>query len=319
MKAARIVGPRRFEILNVEAPIAQPGEVLVRMQHLSICGSDLRSYDRVLPEEDYPDATGYPCHECAGVIVESHADGLKPGQRVISLAYSGGLVEYSAVPAELIAVLPEDMDTSLGVLCQPLGTVIYALQRAGNVLGKRVVVLGQGPIGLLFTDLLVRQGAAQVIVTDVVENRLETARGLGASATINSSREKVADAVAELTKGEMADLVIEACGLPETNNQVFEVIRKQGTAVIFGMPRVPDPITFDWMAMYDKLPTIMVINSRRSNDVVPSVQTAVDLVARGSVDLSYVVTHNFSFEDVGRAFELFRNRTDNVLKVLINV
>ncbi len=319
MKAARIVGPRRFEILDIEAPIAQPGEVLVRMQHLSICGSDLRSYECVLPEGDYPDSTGYPCHECAGVIEESHADGLKAGQRVISLAYSGGLVEYSAVPAELIAVLPEDMDTSLGVLCQPLGTVIYALQRVGNVLGKRVVVLGQGPIGLFFTDLLVRQGASQVIVTDVVENRLETAQSLGASATINSSRENVADAVTELTKGEMADVVIDACGLPETNNEVFEVIRKQGTALIFGMPRVPDPITFDWLAMYDKLPTIMVVNSRRSNDVVPSVQSAVDLVARGGLDLSYMATHNFSLDEVGRAFELFSNRTDNVLKVLINV
>ena len=319
MKAARIVGPRRFEILDVEAPTPQQGEVLVRMEHLSICGSDLRSYESILPEEDYPGATGFPCHECAGVIEVSHADNLKPGQRVITLAYSGGLFEYAAVPAQLVVPLPDGGDPSLWVLCQPVGTVIYALQRAGSVLGKRVVVIGQGPIGLIFTDLLLRQGASQVIVTDVVENRLETAKNLGASAVINSSREDVAEAVAELTNGAMADLVIEACGLPETCDQVFQVIRKEGTAVIFGMPRVPDPVSFHWSAMYDKLPTILVTNSRRSNDVVASVQAAVDLVTRGGLDLSYLATHHFSFDEVGQAFELFSKRTDKVLKVLIDV
>ncbi len=319
MKAARIVGPRRFEVLDVDAPFAQQGEVLVRMEHLSICGSDLRAYERVLPEQDYPDPIGFPCHECAGVIEESHSENLKPGQRIISLAYSGGLFEYSAVPSQLIVPLPDSLDPSLAVLCQPVGTVIYALQRAGNVLGKRVVVLGQGPIGLIFTDLLVRQGASQVIVTDVVDNRLETAKGLGASAVINVGRENMAEAVTDLTKGAMADLVIEACGLPETSNQAFQAVRKEGSVLIFGMPRVPGPIEFDWSVMYDKLPSIQVINSRRSNNVVPSVQAAVDLVASGGLEVAYLATHDFSFDQVGEAFELFSNRTDNVLKVIINV
>ena len=171
MKAARIVGPQQLEVLDIDMPKPQPGEVLVRMEHLSICGSDLLTYEKVLPEEDYPGRTGYPCHECAGVVVESFDPAFKQGDRVISLAYSGGLVEYSAVTPDLLVRVPESIDQSLGVMIQPIGTVIYALQRAGSVYGKRVVVLGQGPIGLIFTDLLVRGGASQVIVTDVVENQ----------------------------------------------------------------------------------------------------------------------------------------------------
>jgi threonine dehydrogenase-like Zn-dependent dehydrogenase len=102
-------------------------------------------------------------------------------------------------------------------------------------------------------------------------------------------------------------------------NDVFHVIRTQGTAIIFGMPHGEDPILFDWFTMYNKLPTILVTNSRRSNDVVPSVQAAVDLAARGGVDLSYMVTHRYGFDDVDSAFRQFAGRTDGVLKVLIDL
>jgi L-iditol 2-dehydrogenase len=319
MKAARIVGPQRLEVLDIDIPRPQPGEVLVRMEHLSICGSDLLTYERVLPEEDYPGRIGYPCHECSGVVEESYDGLFQKGQRVISLAYSGGLVEYAAVPPHLLVPLPDSIEPHLGVMCQPVGTVIYALQRAGSVYGKRAVVLGQGPIGLIFTDLLVRGGASEVIVSDVIEHRLEVAKSLGATGTVNTRRQEIGEAVAELTKGAMADLVIDACGHSETMNDVFHAIRMQGTAIIFGMPHGEQPILFDWFTMYNKLPTILVTNSRRSNDVVPSVKAAVDLAARGGVDLSYMVTHRFTFDEVDSAFRRFAGREDGVIKVLIDV
>ncbi len=319
MKAARIVGPQRLEVLDIDMPKAQPGEVLIRMEHLSICGSDLLTYERVLPEEDYPGRTGYPCHECAGIVEESYNGVFQKGQRVISLAYAGGLVEYSSVPPELLIPIPDSIGPDLGVMCQPVGTVIYALQRAGSVLGKRVAVLGQGPIGLIFTDLLVRSGASEVIVTDVVDHRLDVAKSLGATAGINPQKQDLVEAVSELTKGEMVDVAIDACGHAETMNDLFHILRLQGTAIVFGMPHGDGPIVFDWFTMYNKLPTIVVTNSRRSNDVVPSVQAAVDLAARGGIDLSYMVTHRYKFDDVDAAFRQFASREDNVIKVLIDV
>ena len=68
MKAARVVGPRQFEILDIETPSPQEGEVLVRMEYASICGSDLINYNKVLPEEDYPLRVGLPCHETSGIV-----------------------------------------------------------------------------------------------------------------------------------------------------------------------------------------------------------------------------------------------------------
>jgi L-iditol 2-dehydrogenase len=314
-----MVGPHKFEVGEIPAPEPKQGDVLVRFNELSICGSDLLTYDKVFPEEEYPRPYGFPCHECAGVIEETYTDDFRKGQYIISLAYSGGLVEYSAVPAPLCIPIPDDIDPALAVLCQPAGTVIFALQQLGPVFGKKVVVLGQGPIGLIFTELLVKAGASQVIVTDVIDHRLEVARSRGADATVNPTKVDTLEAVMELTKGQLADLVIDASGVTETVNDSVRVVKKQGMINIFGMPHVEEPVHFDWFNMYNKLPNIIVTNSRRSNDVVPSVQAAVDLMVRGHLDLKYMVTNRYPFERVEDAFRDFAGRKDNVLKIIIDV
>ena len=106
MKAARLVGPRQFEILDVDTPTPKAGEVLVRMEYASICGSDLLTYDRVLPEEDYPLRVGLPCHETSGIVEESMDESLKKGDRVVALTYTGGLMEYTTIAANRCILVP---------------------------------------------------------------------------------------------------------------------------------------------------------------------------------------------------------------------
>ena len=319
MKAARLVGPRRFEFSDVEAPSPKPGQVLVRAEYLSVCGSDLRTYDKTLPEESYPLAIGAPCHECSGVIEESFDERFRKGQRVIALR-NVGLFEYAAVNADDVVPVPDNgLDPALWVICQPVGTVLYAVQEMGAVLGKRVVVLGQGPIGLSFTDLLARGGARQVIVTDVHDYRLETARKLGATHTINAARDNVPEAVAEITGGQMADIAVEATGRPETCNQVFQVIKMRGLSVVFGMTHDEEVFPFDWESMYMKLPRMVVTNSARIGDRTESVSAAVDLVSQGRIDLTPYVSHRLPWTDVGRAYDLYSGKKENSLKVVMNV
>jgi L-iditol 2-dehydrogenase len=235
MKAARLVGPRQFAFEDTEMPSIKEGEVLVRMEYFSVCGSDLRTYDRVFPEEDYPMRPGAPCHECVGIVEESRDDRLKPGQRVIALQ-AGGLLEYAAVPAARAVVVPDTgVDPAMWVLCQPVGTVLYAAQQMGTILGKRVVILGQGPIGLTFTEFVAQGGARQVIVVDPHQYRRDMASKLGATHTIDPTTTSVAEAVQEITGGAMADVAIEAAGRPETCHQVFEALKMRGTALIFGI------------------------------------------------------------------------------------
>lgn len=317
MKAARLVGPRQFEVMDIARPETRPGEVLVRMESLSICGSDLRTYDHTFPEEAYPLATGVPCHECAGVVEESRNDAIKPGQRVIAL--SGGLIEYASVAPGNIVPVAEGIPSDLAVLCQPVGTVVYAIQEIGAVLGRSFVVLGQGPIGLSFTDFLARAGAAKIIVTDPHPYRLEAARNLGATHTIDPTHEDVAAAVADITGGAMAEVSIDCAGTPEVAHQLFQVIRKSGTVVLFALPHEETVFPFDWMAMYEKLPRILTTNSSRGGERLRCVAAAVDLVEQGRLDLSYLVTHHVPFAEVSRAYETYSRKLDNSLKVIIDV
>ncbi len=319
MKAARLVGPRQFEILDAPMPSIRDGEVLVRMQHLAVCGSDLRTYDHTLPEENYPLAIGAPCHECVGVVEESHHPGIEKGEHVIAL--TGGLLEYAAVPAHEIVKLPPGVDPNIAILCQPAGTVLYSCQQMGTILGQRIVVIGQGPIGLNFTDLLVRGGALQVIVADRHDYRLEHSRRLGATHTVNVTNEDLIERVREITGGAMADIAVEACGRPEAFNQMFQLLRHQGLAILFGLQHDLGQgyVPLDWESMYERLPRMITTSSARVGERAKTVAAVVDLVSRGRLDLSYQATHRVSFEDVGKAFEMYSGKVDNSLKVIIDL
>jgi L-iditol 2-dehydrogenase len=317
MKAARLVGPRQFVFEDVEMPSIKDGEALVKMEYFSVCGSDLRFYDRVLPEEQYPLNPGAPCHENVGTVVESRDANLKPGQRVIALQ-AGGLLEYAAVRSRNLVPVPDsDTDPALWVLCQPVGTVLYAVQEIGTILGKTVVIYGQGPIGLSFTDFIARGGARKVIAVDLLDYRLETSKKLGATHTINASRTNPVEAIQEITGGQMADIAVEAVGRPETCHRVFESLRMRGTAVIFGIAHDEDVFEFDWNAMTSRLPRIVVTNSARSGDMPDTVAACVDLVSQNRLSVNHLLTHQMDWQDAGKAYETYSTKADNSLKVVM--
>ena len=322
MQALQLIAPQSFEYVELPDPVPAPGEVVVRIEQLAVCGSDLRFYDRIL--ERYPHPAGHPCHECVGTVETSTVPEFRPGERVLALTDTGGLVEKLAVTPDLLVRLPDpgsvpDSTPDLWVLCQPMGTVIYAMQRLGSVLGKTVAVIGSGPIGLCFTDLLVRHGAAQVIVTDLHDYRLAAARALGATHTINAAREDAVARIGEITGGRMVDVSIEAVGLPEAFTDCFAAVRKLGTVVIFGVPHLEGSWTFDWQAAYDKVPTVVVANSVISGARSQAVATCVDLVAQGRLDLSYLVTHRFGWDEVPLAFSTYSAGKSAALKGIVTV
>ena len=318
MKAARLVGYKTFEFVDVERPEAVEGQVLIKIQRMSVCGSDLRTYDRAHPEESYPFRVGAPCHECVGEVVESFTNELSVGDRVIVLpTATGGLVEYVAESPARCIKLPSDGDLSVWTMAQPVGTVMYALQQADSVLGKRVAILSQGGIGLAFAQLMAQAGARQVIVTDLLDYRLEAAKKVGATHTINAEREDVLAAVTEMTGGEMVDMAVEACGRPETCNQVFQVLRMRGQAILFGMTHDEDVFPFDYNAMYMRLPRIIVTNSARAGENVRAIRECVDIMAQGRLDLSHLVSHRMKFDDVQTAYDMYSEKKDHSIKVVM--
>ena len=120
-------------------------------------------------------------------------------------------------------------------MCQPSGTVLYSCKQMGSVLGKNVLILGQGSIGLSFTMLTSRMGARSVMVADLLDYRLEKSKQFGSTHTINPDKEDLTEAVQEITRGVGADITVEAAGYPDTFNLAFKLIRQFGTVIIFGV------------------------------------------------------------------------------------
>ena len=325
MRAMQIDRPKHLRMVEAPVPTIEDGQVLVRNQCISICGSDMRSFRRVAPEENYPFNPGLPCHECVGVVEESRAPGVDLGQRVIALplaaggvgTYGGGAEYVVADPTRLIP-LPADGAASDWIMCQPVGTVLYSCQRMGSVLGKRVVILGQGAIGLSFTHLLSRMGAAEVIAADLLDYRLEKSLQRGATRTVNPLREDLVAAVAELTGGKGADVVVEAGGTPETVNRTMDLVRLYGTVVFFGLPE-DDVFPFEFIKMARKQPLVIPTVSGSSDDPTRAIKEAVSLVGQGRLDLSWLVTHHLSFEDAPRAYEMYEDYQDNIVKVVMEL
>ena len=321
MKAARLTAPKHFEFVDVETPTAAEGQCLIKIERVSVCGSDMRSsYGPVLPEERYPMNAGRPCHEVAGVIAESRTDAFHEGQRVIVIpgGETGGLAEYITSGPERMALLPDYGTLDEWVMCQPSGTVLYSCQQMPNLLGKTVLVLGQGSIGLSFTMITSRMGARNVIGADLLDYRLEKSKEFGATHTINPSREEIGEAVLEITDGVGPDVVVEAAGYPDTFNMTFRLVRQFGTIIVFGISSDQwVPVEFHWLM--DKQPRMIPTTGARSGDPIAHIRELVGLRERGWCEPANLITHRMGFSDVQAAYDMYEQRQDNIIKVVLNI
>lgn len=262
---------------------------------------------------------GRPAHECAGIVEESRCAEVTPGQRVIVHPREGwGLREYLVEEPDRINPLPEDGDLGVLVMCQPMGTVLYSCSRMPNVVGRRVVVLGQGAIGLCFTQFLLKMGVRELIVSDLEEYRLEVARSFGPVATINASREDTVQAVRELTHGEGADVVVEAAGEEETVNQALHVARFQGTVVFFGRTH-HRTFPLDFLDLWEKQLSCIATSAGRAGRIKWAVEQCVELFRQGRLDLAWLVTHRMPFEAAQVAYDMYHERRDGIVKVVMEL
>ena len=303
-----------------EIPIPEPSddEVLVKLTALSVCGTDMMAYRHPQAEESYPLGTGTPCHECAGTIIKSKLPNWPEGRRVIylpALNLNGG-AEYVVAQPETLVALPDDGDMGDWLMCQPWGTVLYALEQIERVAGKKVAVLGQGCIGLLFTMSLKQLGARKVIAIDPNEHRLAMSRKLGANLAINTSRVAPIKVVQEVFGNQGADIVVEASGDSRALDQCVAMARMYGTLVLFGIPE-EKVVTFDYLAAISKQLRIIGTVSATCEAPARPIQEAVDRRAKGEVDLSWLITHRFGFNEAPTGYELYASRDDGLIKVIL--
>ena len=323
MFAARIASPKKYEIEDIEIPVINAGPCLIKLERWSVCGRDIRhAYGPVHPEEEYPMRHGGACHECAGTIVESKSDKFKVGQRVIVLPGQdgpGGLVEYYPGYEGRMALLPDHGDLGEWLMCQPSGTVLYSCQQMGTILGKDVVVMGQGSIGLSFTAIVARAGARRVIAVDPLDYRLEWGKKFGATHTINPDKDDVDEALAEITDGKLADISVEASGFPDALSAAIRSATKHGKVIIFGIQAGPTgrKTEIDTSIFLKNAPTIIPTSGAGSGDPIGHIARMIELKERGWWDPGQMKTHEMKFDNVQEAYDQYEQYEDNVVKVLM--
>jgi threonine dehydrogenase-like Zn-dependent dehydrogenase len=260
MRAAIFQGNGKVEVLDRPEPaVSKPDDVVVKVQANGLCGSDLRAF-ATPPEMSYDEGV-IVGHEFAGVVTEAGAQAsLRPGDRVvvhpniwcqrcyycrtgrtnlcdhfvhIGSMRDGGAAQYCAVPDRMAYRLPDELPVDLAALTEPLACVLNGTNTAAVRPGESVLIIGGGPIGLLYLLLFKAGGAFPVMVAEIAKDRARVALELGADTVIDPSQADLASAVRELTAGRGADVAVDAVG--SVLREAILAVGKTGRVVTFGL------------------------------------------------------------------------------------
>jgi L-iditol 2-dehydrogenase len=333
MRAAHIYGVRDIRLQDDPIPDLAPGEVLVQVKAVGVCGSDLHWFEEGGIGDAVLEQSLVPGHEFAGVV----ASGDKQGARVAvdpaipcgTCEYCregnpnfcqrgrfagfgpthGAMREYVAWPADNLYVLPETFSFADGAMLEPLGTAMHAIDLAHMRLGNDVGVFGCGPIGLLAIQLLHSMGAVRIFATDKLPHRLEAARAWGATEVFPADGGKEAQQILDATGGRGLDVALEISNEGPAVEAAIDSARPGATIVLVGIPD-DDRTTFRASSARRKGLTL-----RLSRRMKHTYRRAISLVLNERVDVRAVVSHTFPLEESKQAFAVAARRDG--LKVVI--
>jgi len=340
MKAAILRGPHRVEFGERPDPSPQPGEALVRVRAVGICGSDLHIYrhggfgDIVV--DDLVQG-----HEPAGEVVAVGAGvkHIKTGDRVAiepgiycgccepcltgrpnicpdvkylsARSVDGAFCEYLARPEHTLLALPDSLSYEEGALLEPLAVSIHAVRASGLRIGDHVAIVGAGSIGLTLLQAARCAGATRVYVFDRLEHRLEAARRLGADEVGNVDEIDPLEALSDWTKGRLCDRVFEAAGQLDSYALSVRMPALGGTVVLVGLCAEEVSLPLGRV----RLGEVNILSLRRE---AHAYRAAMELVVSGRIDLKSLVTHRFPLNRIAEAMEVAASYTDEAVKVVVN-
>lgn len=341
MKVAVMTGIGKIDYTEAAMPVPKDDEVLVKLEYVGICGSDLHYYENGRIGDYIVEPPFVLGHEPGGTVVEvgkniTHLKvgdkvALEPGktcgtcrfcregkynlcQDVIFFAtppVDGVFQEYVAHEAALCFKLPDNVSTLEGALIEPLAVGFHAASQGDAHAGQKAIVFGAGCIGLVTMMALKARGVTNIVVVDIMQKRLDKALELGATAVINSAEEDVLASSKALTAEEGFDLAIETAGTEITAGQCIQVVRKGSTIVLVGYGK-SGMMNLPMSLALDKEITFKTVF--RYRHIYPM---AIEAVASGKVNLKGIVTHSFDFEHVQEAMDHCVKDKSNIVKAVI--
>lgn len=338
MKAVYVEDAYKVVVKDVDIPEIGTGEVLIQVKAAGICGSDIHTYKGLHLFRKPPVIIG---HELSGEVVKVGKDvtSFKPGDRVTVepqvgcgkcdycltgrtnycaergapglKGWYGSMAEYFAAPETCVFKLPDHLDHELGVLVEPFAVGVHAVRKAGIEIGDKVAILGAGPIGLLAMTAAKAAGAATLMVTDVMDYALESAKEMGATHTLNIHGK---DHWTEEAKADIAgefDKVLIAAGVPGIVDDALSLLRKGGRCVTIAMFHGTQ--TFDIVNLQQTEKEIVGCMTYTREDTI----SAIDLLSSGAVNVKSIISHRLPYEEAAEGFRLVDKKEDSSLKVII--
>jgi L-iditol 2-dehydrogenase len=335
MLAVRFYSPGQLKAEQVPIPRAGRGELVVRSAVALTCGTDVKMYKRGHPLAKLPEIIG---HEFAGTVVEV-GEGIKrfmKGMRVVAansapcskcffcqrkqpnlcehlnesiigFTWPGTYAEFVRIPEKIVNQntfqVPDGTPLENVASLEPLSCVVHGWDLVRFDPGGTVVIIGGGPIGLLHVQLAKLHGAKQVILTDIVKDRLSEARNIGTDLTINSSESNLLKEILNLTGSRGADLVIEAVGRKETWESTTPLVRKGGTILLFGGCPAGSEATFS----ADKMHYGELQIQGAFHHTPAAVERAFNLISSGQVAIKPIISHQMPLERAEEALQLMGN------------
>lgn len=343
MKVAVMNGIGQMGYTERNIPSPKDNEVLVKLEYVGICGSDMHYYETGAIGDYIVEPPFVLGHEPGGTVVEvgSAVSHLKVGDRVAlepgktcghcefcrrgeynlcpdvvffaTPPVDGVFQEYVAHEADLCFKLPENVSTLEGALIEPLAVGFHAANQGNAHAGQTAVVMGAGCIGLVTMMALKAEGVSKVYVVDIMEKRLEKALELGADGVINGMKEDTVQKVMELTDGKGCDLAVETAGTELTTRQAIQFAKKGSTIVLVGYSKTGE-MTLPMSLALDKELTFKTIF--RYRHIYPM---AIDSVASGKVNLKGIVTDVFDFDDIQNAMDKSVQDKANIVKAVVKI
>jgi len=319
MRAVVINAPHDVALKEVPPPEKQPGEVMIQVRGMGICGSDIAAYKGINPLVTYPRIIG---HEIAGEVLEvpQGETTLMPGDRVVIEPYvycgkcypcmnqrtnccenlkvrgvhvDGAMAERCSHPSHLVHKVPDGVSWERLAMVEPLTISVHAVKRARLAEGEHLAVAGAGPIGLLAAQYALVIGAVPMVI-DPLEERLALARTLGIPFGINPVEENAVDRVREITGGRMAEAVVEASGSDDAIRSSIDYVAYSGRIALVGWPKREVSLP---TALFTKK-ELDVMGSRNSRHAFAE---SIALVAGGKIDVASLVTRTVSFDEAPAA------------------
>jgi 2-desacetyl-2-hydroxyethyl bacteriochlorophyllide A dehydrogenase len=337
MKILTCTSPGLLEYGIADMPELLPGNALLKIKRIGICGTDLHAFEGTQPYFSYPRILG---HELAGELIDTGgAEGFEKGEAVTFIPYyncgdciacrsakpncctriqvcgvhtDGGMAEYMQVPTRLL-VKSQGLSFDELALVEPLAIGAHGVRRAAVTRGEYVLVMGAGPIGLGVMEF-VRLAGGKVIAADMNEQRLLFCHEkLNADFTINVQTEDIVARISQITGGDMPTVVIDATGSQKAINNGFYYLAHGGRYVLVGLQK--GELIVSHPEFHKRESTLMSSRNATREDF----EQVIQAIKSGQINPATYITHRVAFEEVSDKFESWLNPANGVIKAMVSI